>query len=396
MSEVRIFLRLWRGKATLLHPAAMPVRSRFALHVWLRLFMAIAPVFCTLRQRASCRLAIGSRGLAFCIASLLSAASGPGLARPAVLQAVAAQAAFNRPISFPVRPIRLVVPFPAGGVPDAVARLLAERLAVRLGVPVDVDNRPGAGGTTAGDVVAKANSDGHTLLFHQANMLIQPGLEPVPYDVVRDFTPVARVATMPLFLVIDARLPMRTPQQWLTAVKSSPASYSYGSGQAGSPAHLYAEYAVHDVPNGVPLVTAKGEGAVVQEMLAGRVSACFCSFAAVQAHVRSGNLRLLGVTGVARSQLAPTVPTLQESGLDGYGATAWFGVIAPARTPHAIVARLASELDSVMGEREVRDRLLAAGLTPLRDSPEAFATAIRAESIQWQVILRQASGQTEP
>lgn len=168
------------------------------------------------------------------LAALVLAASGSGLARPVTVPATPA-AASARPISFPVRPIRLIVPFPAGGVPDAVARLLAERLAVRLGVPVDVDNRPGAGGTTAGDVVAKASSDGHTLLFHQATMLIQPGLEPVPYDVVRDFTPVARVATMPLFLVIDARLPMRTPQQWLAAVNASPGSYSYGSGQAGSP-----------------------------------------------------------------------------------------------------------------------------------------------------------------
>ncbi|WP_441618015.1 MULTISPECIES: Bug family tripartite tricarboxylate transporter substrate binding protein [unclassified Cupriavidus] len=337
-----------------------------------------------------------ARVLALCLGGLLSGAAGLCLARPAVPPPSATPAAFTRPISFPVRPVRLVVPFPAGGVPDAVARMLAERLSVRLGVPVDVDNRPGAGGTTAGDLVAKASSDGHTLLFHQATMLIQPGLEPVPYDVVRDFTPVARVATMPLFLVIDARLPMRTAQQWLSAVKASPASYSYGSGQAGSPSHLYAEYAVHGVPNGVPLVTAKGEGAVVQEMLAGRVSACFCSFAAVQAHIRNGNLRLLGVTGMARSQLAPAVPTLQESGLDGYGAGAWFGVMAPAKTPHAIVARLADELDAVMAEREVRDRLLAAGLTPLRDSPEAFATAIRSESIQWQVILRQAGGPTEP
>ena len=379
----------------LLHPAAKPAGQQPHLRARHPLF--VSPVFCFPWQGMASRVASRLRVFALlCLAGLVAGTGGPVQARPATPQATPTQTAFTRPISFPVRPIRLIVPFPAGGVPDAVARLLAERLAIRLGVPVDVDNRPGAGGTTAGDVVAKASSDGHTLLFHQATMLIQPGLEPVPYDVVRDFTPVARVATMPLFLVIDARLPMRTPQQWLTAVNASPAAYSYGSGQAGSPSHLYAQYAVHGVPNGVPLVIAKGEGAVVQEMLAGRVSACFCSFAAVQAHVKNGNLRLLGVTGVARSQLAPAVPTLQESGLDGYGAGAWYGVIAPAKTPHAIVARIASELDAVMGEREVRDRLLAAGLTPLRDSPEAFATAIRSESIQWQVILRQTGGPTEP
>ena len=361
MSEVRTLLRLWRGKAKLMLPAA----------IW-------------------------DAVVTWCgVLAVLLAAGMPSAAQAVSAATASAPPAVARTMSFPARPMRLIVPFPAGGVADAVARLLAERLSARLGVPVDVDNRPGAAGTTAGDVVAKSSSDGHTLLFHQANMLIQPGLEPVPYDVVRDFTPVARVATTPLFLVIDGRLPMRTPEQWAVAVRSNPGSYSYGYGQPGSPSHLYAEYAVRGIRSGVPLVTAKGEGAVVQEMLAGRISACFCSYAAVQSHVRSGALRLLGVTGVSRSPLAPLVPTLQESGLEGYAAAAWFGVMAPAKTPRAIIARLAGELDEVMAEREVRVRMLAAGLTPLRDSPEAFATAIRSESIQWQVILRDAA-QGEP
>lgn len=367
MSEVRKRSRLWRGITKLPTPAADPV----APWRWLRgALLALA--------LAGATVAAAQPPAHIATAQLASMPPGP---RPELL---------NRQMSFPARPIRLIVPFPAGGVADAVARLLAERLAVRLGVPVEVDNRPGAAGTMAGDVVAKASSDGHTLLFHQANMLIQPGLEPVPYDVVRDFTPVARVATMPLFLVIDGRLPMQTPQQWATAVRSHPGSYSYGSGQPGSPAHLYAEYAVRGNPNGVPLVTAKGEAAVVLEMLAGRVSACFCSYGAVQNHVRNGTLRMIGVAGNARSPLAPEVPTLQESGVDGYGATAWYGVMAPAKTPRAIVARLASELDNVIGEREVRARLMAAGLTPVRDSPDAFAAAIRAETLQWQMLVRQA------
>ncbi|WP_342051602.1 MULTISPECIES: Bug family tripartite tricarboxylate transporter substrate binding protein [unclassified Cupriavidus] len=363
MPEVRTLSRLWRGRAKL--PAS-------------------------LRRRP-----------ALLAAMVLVASLTASLAAPARAQSSDAMA--SRPMSYPARAMRLIVPFPAGGVADAVARLLAERLSARLGVAVEVDNRPGAAGTTAGDVVAKASSDGHTLLFHQANMLIQPGLEPVPYDVVRDFTPVGRVATMPLFLVIDGRLPMQTPQQWNTAVRSNPSAYSYGYGQPGSPAHLYAEYAVRGLANGVPLVAAKGENAVVQEILAGRISACFCSFAAVQSHLRNAGpgggpagLKLLAVTGMTRSPLAPQVPTLQEAGLEGYAAAAWYGVMAPAKTPRAIVARLAYELDGVTGEREVRARLMAAGLTPVRDSPEAFATAIRSESIQWQVILRQASHGGEP
>ncbi len=355
MPEVRNLSRLWRGKAKLLLPAVA------------------GPVAC-LRGLVAC-----------CVAgfTVLTLAASPA---PAAV----------RPLSFPVKPMRLIAPFPAGGVADAVARMLAERLSARLGVPVEVDNRPGASGSTAADVVAKASSDGHTLLFHQANILIQPGLEPVPYDVLRDFTPVARVAATPLFLVIDARLPMRTPQQWVTAVRSSPASYSYGYGQSGSPGQLYAEYAVRGLAGSVPLVAGKGEGVVVQEMLAGRISACFCSFAAVQSQVKSGALRLIGVTGVLRSPLAPAVPTLQESGLEGYAAAAWYGVMAPAKTPRAIVSRLAGELEGVVAERDVKALLYAAGLTPLKDSPEAFATAIRSESVQWQVILRGAGQAGEP
>ncbi|USE80427.1 tripartite tricarboxylate transporter substrate-binding protein [Cupriavidus gilardii] len=386
MPEVRMLARLWRGKATLHFPAVTATGAPGA------------------RPRAA-----AGPGRAVVVMCLLSALLGPvsdGLAAPPAAQsnaqpatpsaAPSGAAARSASMSFPARPLRLVVPFPAGGVPDAIARTLAEKLTARLGVPVEVDNRPSANGTTAGDVVAKASSDGHTLLLHQSTMLIQSGVEPLPYDVVRDFTPVARVAAMPLFLVIDARLPIRTPQQWIAAVRANPGAYSVGTAQAGTPAHLYAEYAVRGIPNGVPLVTAKGEAALVQEMLAGRISACFCNFAPVQQHVREGTLRLLGVAGSARSPLAPGVPTLHESGLDGYGAGPWLGVLAPAKTPRAIVARLATVLDEVMREGDVGRRLESVGLTPLRDSPEAFATSIRSESIQWQVILRQAGRPVEP
>lgn len=361
MPKVRRLVRLWRGKATQLLPlgrAPGPIRA-----------MLVA-------------LLVAVVGLLAPTAPLHAQAAGKS-ARVASL-------------TYPARPIRMVVPFAAGAVPDAMARMLAERLAARFGVPVEVDNRPSANGTTAGDVVAKASSDGHTLLLHQSTMLIQSGLEPVPYDVVRDFTPVARVAAMPLFLVVDARLPVHTAHQWLAAARSNPGAYTVGTAQPGTPAHLYAEYAVRGIPNGVPLVTAKGEAALVQEMLAGRVAACFCNIAAVQPYVKTGVLRLLAVAGASRSPLAPNVPTLAESGLDGYGAAPWLGVLAPAKTPRAIVAKLAATLEEVMKEGEVRARLDEVGLTPLRDSPEAFATAIRSESIQWQVILRQAGRPLEP
>ncbi|UZN49480.1 tripartite tricarboxylate transporter substrate binding protein [Cupriavidus cauae] len=393
MPEVRMLARLWRGKATLHFPAVTATGARTARPGAASGPGRAAVMMCLL----SALLGPASDALAAPPVARSAAPSSAPATAPATAQSAApSSAARSAPMSFPARPLRLVVPFPAGGVPDAIARTLAEKLTAKLGVPVEVDNRPSANGTTAGDVVAKASSDGHTLLLHQSTMLIQSGVEPLPYDVVRDFTPVARVAAMPLFLVIDARLPIRTAQQWLAAVRANPGAYSVGTAQAGTPAHLYAEYAVRGIPNGVPLVTAKGEAALVQEMLAGRISACFCNFAAVQQHVREGTLRLLGVAGSARSSLAPGVPTLHESGLDGYGAGPWLGVLAPAKTPRAIVAKLATVLDEVVREGDVARRLESVGLTPLRDSPEAFATSIRSESIQWQVILRQAGGPVEP
>ncbi len=393
MPEVRMLARLWRGKATLHFPAGTATGARTARPGAASGPGRAAVMMCLL----SALLGPASDALAAPPVARSTAPSSAPATAPATAQSAApSSAARSAPMSFPARPLRLVVPFPAGGVPDAIARTLAEKLTAKLGVPVEVDNRPSANGTTAGDVVAKASSDGHTLLLHQSTMLIQSGVEPLPYDVVRDFTPVARVAAMPLFLVIDARLPIRTAQQWLAAVRANPGAYSVGTAQAGTPAHLYAEYAVRGIPNGVPLVTAKGEAALVQEMLAGRISACFCNFAAVQQHVREGTLRLLGVAGSARSSLAPGVPTLHESGLDGYGAGPWLGVLAPAKTPRAIVAKLATVLDEVVREGDVARRLESVGLTPLRDSPEAFATSIRSESIQWQVILRQAGGPVEP
>lgn len=398
MSEVRTVSRLWRGMAKLVDPALSKAMRRCTPPDWMAAGTAIVGAFVRASVNASVRPTVSAAVGAF--ASTLLGASAVLMPMHPVLAAPPAQLpvrhAATSPMSYPARPLRLVVPFPAGGVPDAVARIVAERLTVSLGKPVEVDNRPGAAGMTAGDMVAKASSDGHTLLLHQSTMLIQSGANPTPYDVVRDFTPVVRVATMPLFLTIDARLPMTSAAQWLAAVRATPATYSFGSGQASGPAHLYAEYAIQGIRNGVPLVTAKGESALVHEMLAGRVSACFCSFIAIQSHMKSGALRPLGVTGMTRSPLAPEVPTLEEGGIDGYAAAPWVGVMAPARTPRAIVARLADELDRVMAQPDVREQLRVAGWTPLRDSPEAFATAIRAESIQWQVILRQAGGPTEP
>ena len=357
MPEVRKRMRLWRGIAKLPILAARWSSCAVAISLGMATALAQPPA---IAQLASIPPANGMR------------ADAPG-----------------RQVSFPMRPLRLIVPFPAGGVADAVARLLAEQLSVRLGVSVEVDNRPGAAGTMAGDLVAKASSDGHTLLFHQANMLIQPGLEPVPYDVMRDFTPVARVAATPLFLVIDGHLPMTTAQQWVTAVRSSPASYSYGYGQAGSPSHLYAEYAVRGMPTSVPLVVAKGESAVVQEMLAGRISACFCSWAAVQSHVRSGALRILGVTGPVRSPLSPQVPTLQEAGMEGYGALAWYGVMAPAKTPREIIDRLQRESSAAVRHPEVAKRLAELGAEAVGSTGAAQEDMLRRQMDQFRPVIRE-------
>jgi tripartite-type tricarboxylate transporter receptor subunit TctC len=321
------------------------------------------------------------------------------LARPGRRRALAclgalpvllASAARAELLGYPSHAMHLVVPAAEGSVFDAVARALAAQLAAQLGMGATVDDRPAANGMAAGELVAHAPSDGHTWLLHQTTFVVQPALEPAPYDPMRDFQPVAMVATLPLFLAVDARLPLASIGELVAQARAQSASINCGSEAIGTWSHLVAEQFVRDYAAHAPHVTVKGEGGVVQQVLAGRMTACFATYPSLAAGVGAGQLRLLGVTGMARSPFAPAVPTLREAGMAGFDHSAWIGVFAPARTPRPLALRVAAELKRALAASGVRATMQAGGYQPEWDAAESFAAAMRRDATHWQALVREA------
>lgn len=293
-------------------------------------------------------------------------------------------------LGYPSRPLHLVVPAAEGGVFDALARALASQLQQQLGRLTSVDDRPAGNGMAAGEMVARAPSDGHTWLLHQTTFVTQPALEPAPYDPLRDFLPVAMVATLPLFLAVDARLPIGSVADLIARARAEPASVNCGSEPLGAWSHLVAEQFVREYAIHAPHVTLKGEAGLVQQVLAGRITACFAAFPSLSMGAASGQLRLLGVTGSARSPFAPDVPTLREAGLAGFDRSAWVGVFMPARTPKPLSARASAELRDALNASDVRATLRAGGFEPEWGASDTFAQAVRRDAVRWQTLVHQA------
>lgn len=291
---------------------------------------------------------------------------------------------------YPSQPLRLVVPAAEGSAFDALARALAAQLQQQLGLPAGVEDRPAANGMAAGELVARAPSDGHTWLLHQTTFVAQPALGPAPYDPLRDFQPIAMVATLPLFLAVDARLPVGSVADLIALARAESVTVNCGSEAIGTWSHLVAEQFVRDYAIHAPHVTLKGEGAVVQQVLAGRMTACFASFPSLSTAAANGQLRLLGVTGSVRSPFAPTVPTLREAGLAGFDRSAWIGAFMPARTPRLLSTRAAAELRRALTVSDVRATLRAGGFEPEWDASDTFTQAVRRDANHWQAMVRQA------
>lgn len=307
-----------------------------------------------------------------------------------VLPAVLAAPAHALLQGYPSQPLRLIVPAPEGSAFDALARALAAQLQQQVGLSVGVEDRPAANGMAAGETVARAPSDGHTWLLQQTTFVAQPALESASYDPLRDFQPVAMVATLPLFLAVDARLPIHSVTDLLAQARGESVTVNCGSDIAGTWSHLVAEQFVRDYAFHAPHVAVRGEAGLVQQVLAGRMAACFACYPSVAAAVANGQLRLLGVTGGARSRFAPTVPTLREGGLAGFDRSAWIGAFMPARTPRLLSIRAAAELRRTVSSSDVRATLHAGGFEPEWDAPDAFAQTVRRDATHWQAMIRQA------
>jgi tripartite-type tricarboxylate transporter receptor subunit TctC len=296
-------------------------------------------------------------------------------------------------ISYPVRPVRFIVPFAPGGSTDTLARTLAQRLSDALGQQVVVDNRSGGNGNIGTEIVARALPDGHTILLgYIANLGIGPSLyAKLPYDPVRDFAPVTQLAASPNILVAHPSLPVKSVRELVAYTKANPQKINYASAAVASLGHLAGELLNSAAGLHMQHVPYKGSGQAVIDLLAGQVQIMFSGMSSVMPHIKAGKLRPLAVTGAQRSPATPDVPTIAEAGYPGFEASAWYGVLAPAGTPKAIVLRLNAEILRVLKIPEVKERLENVGFELVGGTPDAFAAYIRSEIEKWARVVK-ASG----
>jgi tripartite-type tricarboxylate transporter receptor subunit TctC len=294
---------------------------------------------------------------------------------------------------YPVRPVRFIVPFAPGGSTDTLARTLAQRLSDALGQQVVVDNRSGGNGNIGTEIVARALPDGHTILLgYIANLGIGPSLyAKLPYDPVRDFAPVTQLAVAPNILVAHPSVPVKSVRELVAYTRANPQKVNYASAAVASLGHLAGELLNSSAGIHMQHVPYKGSGQAVIDLLAGQVQIMFSGMSSVMPHIKAGKLRPLAVTGAQRSPATPDVPTIAEAGYPGFEASAWYGVLAPAGTPKAIVARLNTEILRVLKIPEVKERLENVGFELVGGTPDAFAAYIRSEIEKWARVVK-ASG----
>jgi tripartite-type tricarboxylate transporter receptor subunit TctC len=300
------------------------------------------------------------------------------------------------PSAYPARPIRLVIPFAPGGTNDIAGRLVAEKMSGRLGQPIVVDNRPGANSVVGSAIVAQANPDGYTMLIVAAGFAVNPSLRSrLPYNSLKDFAPVGLVGGGPYLMVIHPSVPAKTVNEFVAWAKSRPGQVNYASVGRGSPPHLAAE--LLSVMTGLDMtqVPYKGGGAVLPDLLAGRVSLFFGSITTLKPQVDAGKIRAIGVTTVKRSPAMPDVPTFMESGLKDYEVNGWYGLLVPGKTPRAIVNRLNAELQHALDDPDLRKRFAQRGMTPLPGAAGDFGRLIRSEIPKWAKVLKAAGIQPQ-
>ena len=300
--------------------------------------------------------------------------------------------------SYPTKPIRLVVPYPAGGPLDIMARAIGQKLTEAWKQPVVVDNRAGAGGNIGADFVAKSAPDGYTLLMGAvATHAINPSLySKIPYDPVKDFAPVALVAQVPNILVVNPAVPAKTVRELIDLARAKPGSLNFGSGSTGSTGHLAGE--LFNTMAGVKMVHIpyKGAAPATADLLGGQVQLMFDNLASALPNVKAGKLRALAVTTLTRSPAMPDLPTIAESGLPGFDLTTWFGLLVPAGTPPEIVARLNAEIVRALDAKDMRERLEKMGAEPLsNNTPEHFAAFIRTEAAKYAKVVKDSGARVD-
>ena len=298
---------------------------------------------------------------------------------------------------YPARPVRLILGVPAGGTPDVLARTVIPTMSELLGQSLVVDNRGGAGGRIGAELAAHAAPDGYTFLMTSPGALtIAPHITPgLAYDPLKDFAPISLIASGPFLLIVHPSVPARTVKELIALDKAAPGKLNYASAGSGTPNHMAMELFKHMAGARFTHIPYKGAPQAVTDLLGGRVNATMNSIPPVLAHIRGGKLRALGVAGRKRSPQLPDVPTIGEAGVPGYESGSWMGILAPAKTPPRIVARMTEVVVKTVAMPDTRKRLEDLGAEPIGNSPKEFAAQIRKEHGQAAVIVKAAGVKIE-
>ena len=290
--------------------------------------------------------------------------------------------------SYPNKPVRLIVPFPAGGATDLFARTVSQKLGEKLGVALVVENRPGAGGTLGADLAAKATADGYTLLLSTSSThSIGPNLNPrMPYDAVRDFTPIGHLGNAPSIMLVPNNSPAKTVKEWIEYAKKNPGRLNYASSGNGTIVQLSAELFKAQADVFVVHIPYKGTALAIPDLITGKVDVLFDSLPTGMPHVREGRLRALGVTSLKATPLAPGVPAIADV-LPGYESNTWFGLFGPKGLPPDVVSRINTAANQALQDPEVMDKLQRFGIEPVGGTPAQFNTMLASESAKWKKII---------
>jgi len=295
--------------------------------------------------------------------------------------------------TFPAKPVRFIAPFPPGGSTDLLARLVAIKLTEAWGQQVTVENRGGAGGTIGVELAARAAPDGYTIVMgHVGTFGFNPTLYPkLPYDAIRDFAPITVLATVPNGMAVHPSLPVKTARDFVALAKAKPGELLYASGGSGSASHLAGEYFKLLTKIDMVHVPYKGTGPAMISMISGQTTMTITGMVALMPHVKSNRLKLLGVATMKRLSIMPDIPTINESGVPGYDANQWYGVLTQAAVPRDIIAKLHADIVKVLARPDIKERLAADGAEPVASTPEQFAAHIKAEIARWAPVVK-ASG----
>lgn len=302
--------------------------------------------------------------------------------------AVGAAMAQSSSVVYPVRPIRMIVPFPAGGATDILARALSQKLGEKIGQTVVVDNRPGAGGTIGADAASKAPADGYTLLLATSSThSIGPAINPkIPYNAENDFTPIAYVASSPNVVLVPMTSPSRTMREFIELARKNPGRLNYASSGNGTIVHLTTEYFKAQSDTFILHIPYRGTALAMPDLISGKLDVLFDSFVTGMPHVKDGKLRALAVTSLKRTALAPDLPTVSET-LPGFESVTWFGVYGPKGLNAELTARVNQAVNAALADAEVKERFARLGAEPTGGTPQAFAAMVRTDSAKWKKII---------